>query len=103
MKARSVIWDDDNRRHFAENERCSPAQVEAVLLSWPTPSRAVQQATEPGSEPRFRFHGRTRGGRFLVVIATPRAKDAWRPITCWPLTGRDLASYIAWLKSRKRL
>src|SRR5712691_949168 len=94
--AAGVEWDEHNRAHFREHERCSEQDAEDVLYSRYYPTRVFAQPTPPSGEPRFMFHGRTRLGRPLKVVATPRSGEAWRPITCIPLSGRDLGIYTAW-------
>src|SRR6266511_2566162 len=96
VRVSRVEWDEHNRAHFREHERCSEQDTEDVLYSRYYPTRAFAQPTLPGGEPRFMFHGRTRVGRPLKVVATPRSRDVWRPITCIPLSGRDLGVYTAW-------
>ncbi len=96
MRVSRVEWDEHNRVHFREHKRCSEQDAEDVLYSRYYPTRAFAQPTPPSGEPRFMFHGRTRLGRPLKVVATPRSGEVWRPITCIPLSGRDLGIYTAW-------
>ena len=99
MRVSGVQWDEYNRAHFREHKRCSEQDAEDVLRSRYYPTRAFAQSTEPGEERRFMFHGRTRRGTALKVVATPRSGDIWRPITCIPLSGKDLTVYTAWAQT----
>ena len=99
MRVSTIEWDENNRAHFREHKRCTEQDVEDVLRSRDYPTRAFAQPTPRGAEPRFMFHGRTRKGAPLKVVATPRGGDAWRPITCMPLSGRDLGIYTAWAQT----
>ena len=96
MRVSRVDWDQHNRAHFREHKRCSEEEVEDVLYSRYYPTRSFAQTTQAGAEQRYMFHGRTRIGRPLKVVAAPRSDEVWRPITCMPLSGRDLAAYTAW-------
>jgi len=96
VRVSGIEWDEHNRAHLREHKRCSEQDVEDVLYSRYYPTRSFAQPTHPGAERRFMFHGRTRRGIPMKVVATPKAGDVWRPITCIPLSGRDLAAYTAW-------
>ena len=72
MRVSRVEWDEHNRAHFREHERCSEQDAEDVLYSRYYPTRVFAQPTPPSGEPRFMFHGRTRLGRPLKVVATLR-------------------------------
>ncbi len=101
MKVSGIEWDENNRAHFKEHGRASREQVEDILSARANPSRAAIESTVR-NEARFRFEGETRHGRFLVVIAAQRPENVWRPITCWPLSGVRLQSYLAWRKRVSR-
>ena len=96
MRVSGLDWDEHNRAHFREHKRCSEEDVENVLMSRYYPTRSFAQRAEAGAEQRFMFHGRTRRGIPLKVVATPRPGEVWRPITCIPLSGKDLGAYTAW-------
>ena len=98
MRVADIEWDERNRGHLRERRRCSEQDVEDVLYSRYFPTRALAQQAQPGAERRYIFHGRTRMGRPLKVVATPRPRDVWRPITCFPLSGRDLDAYTMWAR-----
>lgn len=74
MEYDRIEWDEDNLDHALR--RASRAEIE----------HAIQNASTAGQHPRFAdrivLHGRTRGGRRLVVIAQ-RVRDGIRPITAW--------------------
>ena len=97
MKVTGVEWDRANRRHFREHGRCTEEQVEDVLLQ-----RRYRSRVAPVSPGRYRFEGRTALGRYMVVIAARVGSAEFRPITCWPLTGRRLESYRAWRRTIRR-
>jgi hypothetical protein len=99
VRVSRVEWDEHNRAHLREHKRCSEQDVEDVLHSRHYPTRSFAQTTQPGAERRFMFHGRTRRGIPLKVVATPRPGDVWRPITCMPLSGKDLGVYTAWAQT----
>lgn len=99
MRVSGVEWDANDRAHMREHRRCSEQDVEDVLYSRYYPTRAFQQPRSPSGEPRFVFQGRTRVGRPLKVVATPRSAEVWRPITCIPLSGRDLGTYSGWART----
>ena len=84
---------------FASTSGVPNRMSRALLRSRYYPTRTFAQLTEPGSERRFMFHGRTRRGIPLKVVATPRSADAWRPITSMPLSGKDLGVYTAWAQT----
>ena len=98
MKVTAVEWDTANQEHFDEHRRCARRQVEDVLFGASHPSRA---RLIEGSDGRFRFEGQTRSRRYLVVIAERKAKGVFRPITCWPLSGKRLVRYQDWRKAVK--
>jgi hypothetical protein len=102
MKVTGVQWDRGNVRHFSEHGRCKRGEVEDVLTSRCHPSRARDQAVEPGEEQRKLFEGQTCADRFLTVVAAPKPDGVMRPITCWPLTGRPREKYLAWRGSLPR-
>jgi len=98
VRVLGVEWDGHNRAHFREHRRCSEQEVEDVLRSRYYPTRSFQQRTEAGAEPRFIFQGRSRKGSPFKVIAAPRPEGVWRPITCIPLSGKDLDAYTSWAR-----
>ena len=100
LKTVTIIeWDATNIAHFLEHGRCSRRQVEDILFSRCHPSR-MRLAKYVGEEARYRFYGQTCAGRYLVVIATLVRAGVFRPITCWPLAGRQRTSYLAWRRAR---
>jgi hypothetical protein len=96
VRVLDIQWDEHNRGHFRQHKRCSEQDVEDVLRSRYYPTRSFAQPTEAGAERRFMFHGRSGRGIPYKVVATPRPGDVWRPITCIPLSGKDLDAYTAW-------
>jgi hypothetical protein len=96
LRVSRVEWDGHNRAHFREHRRCTEEGVEDVLYSRYYPTRAFALPTQANEEQRFMFQGRNRMGHPMQVVATPRSNDVWRPITCFPLSGRDLGIYTAW-------
>jgi hypothetical protein len=96
MLALTIEWDEKNRSHFAERGRCSEVEVEQVLLSTCHDSRRRRQANG-----RFRYAGQTCSGRYLTVIAVQKSITTLRPVTCIPLAGRALTSYLAWRSTTK--
>jgi len=97
-----IEWDERNREHFREHSRCTPAQVEDVLLARCHGPRRRQRKGPPGQQRRFRYEGQPCGGRFLVVIAAVRASGlVLRPTTCWPLVGVDRMRYLSWRKTAR--
>ena len=101
MKVKEIEWDAANQAHFAEHGRCSKAHVEDVITARRYPSRA-SAVNADHLEKRFRFEGQTGSGRFLVVIASHIGAGVFRPITCWPLSGERLDSYLRWRQTIKR-
>lgn len=99
MRVEHVEWDEFNRSHFNEHERCSRRQVEEVLCS---NSSRCREESRSGSEARFRFEGQSKAGRYLVVIAAQLEPGVFRPITCWPLAGPNLDRYLAWRRTARR-
>ncbi len=102
MKIAGIEWDHANRGHFQEHGRCRQHEVEEVLLSKSHPSRIRDQAVAQGAEPRKRILGQTCEGRYLTVVAVVRSGNVFRPITCWPTTGRHLDAYLAWRRTIRR-
>jgi hypothetical protein len=106
-----IEWDDGNWAHFEEHGHCTKKQVEDVVSSACHDSR--RKAQDDGT---FIYFGLTCNGRYLCAVAavTRFAPDdepskrrraivveRVRPITCWPMVGKALASYSAWRATRK--
>jgi uncharacterized DUF497 family protein len=103
VKIAAVEWDAANMRHFNEHGRCARREVEEVLFARYHPTRmATEERRGVAGEIRRLFIGRTRSGRYLAVVATPRAEGVLRPITCWTMHEEWVERYEAWRKTVKR-
>jgi hypothetical protein len=96
----NVIWDERNLRHLRERRRCQVPEVEQVLLAICHTSRRQRLLLQPGDPTKWKYFGETWAARCLVVIAE-EADAGVRPVTCWPLVGRERARYLAWRETRK--
>ena len=95
-----VVWDEHNLRHLRERRRCRVPDVEQVIRAICHTARRQRLLVEPGEPTKWKYVGETCDGRFLVVIAEEIAAGV-RPITCWPLVGRERVRYLAWRETRK--
>jgi len=96
----NVVWDSGNSRHLRERGRCRAVEVEEIINATCHTSRRQRLAVEPGERVKWKYFGETCAGRFLVVIAEDGASGV-RPITCWPLVGRQRMRYLGWRRTRK--
>jgi uncharacterized DUF497 family protein len=69
-----VLWGSRNVAHVARHG-ISPEEVEDVLFSPPLDARRGER------EGTFLVFGRTREGRRLLVVISPRLRNAWYVIT----------------------
>jgi hypothetical protein len=95
-----IVWDTRNETHLGERGRCHVEEVQEVIRGTCHTSRRERLPVPAGDPTKWQYFGETCGGRFLVVIAEAAAHGI-RPITCWPLSGRELARYLAWRRTRK--
>lgn len=95
-----VVWDERNLRHLRERRRCRVPEVEQVMRAICHTARRQRLLVEPGEPSKWKYFGETCDGRFLVVIAE-EAVAGVRPITCWPLVGRERVRYLSWRETRK--
>jgi hypothetical protein len=95
-----VVWDERNLRHLRERRRARVPEVEEVIRAICHTARRQRMLVEPGEPSKWKYVGETCDGRFLVIIAE-EASAGVRPITCWPLVGRERVRYLAWRHTRK--
>jgi hypothetical protein len=101
-----IVWDEHNLAHIHERGRCDEAEVSDVLFGTCHTSRRELLPVPAGATTKWQYFGQTCQGRFLVVIAeevvaTKENVGGVRPITCWPLSDRELTRYLAWRRTRK--
>jgi hypothetical protein len=96
----TVVWDERNLRHLRERRRCRVPEVEQVIRAICHTARRQRLLVQPGELTKWKYFGETCDGRFLVVIAEEAAAGV-RPITCWPLVGRERVRYLGWRETQK--
>ncbi len=95
-----AVWDERNLRHLRERRRARVPEVDEIIRAICHTARRQRLLVEPGEPTKWKYVGETCDGRFLVVIAEEVAGGV-RPITCWPLVGRERVRYLAWRQTRK--
>lgn len=95
-----LVWDAANTRHLRLGGRCRASEVQEVVNALCHTSRRQRLAVQPDEPTKWKYFGQSCAGRFLVVIAQELPAGI-RPITCWPLVGRQRARYLGWRRTRK--
>jgi hypothetical protein len=95
-----LVWDERNLQHLRERRRARVPEVEEVIRAICHTARRQRLLVERGEPTKWKYVGETCDHRFLVVIAE-EVVGGIRPITCWPLVGRERVRYLAWKQTRK--
>jgi hypothetical protein len=95
-----IVWDTGNLRHLRDHGRCRAWEVEEVVNARCHAARRQRIDVAEGEPVKWEYFGQSCAGRFLVVIAEAVTAGI-RPITCWPLVGRQRTRYLGWRRTRK--
>ncbi len=101
MKVDRIEWDTRNRKH-PFNHGCTRPEIEDVISSRCQRTRAKAPYRREPDEERRALHGQACNRKYLFVVVEIRPAQVIRPITCYPLGGRDLDDYLDWRRMLAR-